>query len=281
MPQPVNTLLFQALAFKSAWNAAQENADPKAVHHLRSSLRRLEATIELLTGVTGDARLRPASQSLRRSLRKTRRAAGEIRDFDVHRELLAAYPEDHSTATLAHRLRRARKRVAHRLQKQLKRDKSKVQRALDELEVVLEPALDRTMSGDEIAAFARNWFARAVRGLDGKQDNQLHAIRKASKTARYLADIGAAASKDAARAALHFEEVQQSLGAWHDHLLLHQEAAARFQPKNSFARASEADSLRLRHQALCAAERLMKRLKKLGNCHSAPPQKQRRRLGWA
>jgi len=63
------------------------------VHHLRTGTRRVEATLETLAREAGARGLGKASEEARqqwlRQLKKVRRAAGTVRDLDVHRELLA------------------------------------------------------------------------------------------------------------------------------------------------------------------------------------------------
>jgi CHAD domain-containing protein len=70
--------------------AADPGVDP--VHDTRTGTRRLQATLENLVRETpeGDAGavVRDAAAALMRQLKKIRRAAGTVRDLDVHRKLL-------------------------------------------------------------------------------------------------------------------------------------------------------------------------------------------------
>ena len=257
MPKPVTVFLRQSLALKAEVAACLEKPKPKPVHHLRSASRRMEATMELLASKSGIADLRKISKPLRKTLRRIRGAAGEVRDLDVHRELLCAYGKSSAAARLDDELRSARKRAAAKLQKRLKNDERRIQHALDDLEAALRPALDLDLSGEELAGFARSWFAEAVRNHDVKQDDQLHSIRKAGKTARYLAEAGADASQVAASTSARFEAAQQTLGDWHDHLLLLEEATASLGDDSDLVRQIEAESLKLRQQASTAAKRLL------------------------
>src|SRR3954447_2609157 len=65
----------------------------EVVHQLRTGTRRVEATLETLAREAGARGLgKPAEEARQRWLRqlkKVRRAAGTVRDLDVHRELLA------------------------------------------------------------------------------------------------------------------------------------------------------------------------------------------------
>jgi CHAD domain-containing protein len=70
--------------------AADPNVDP--VHDTRTGTRRLQATLENLVRETPEgeagAAVRDAAEALMRQLKKIRRAAGTVRDLDVHRKLL-------------------------------------------------------------------------------------------------------------------------------------------------------------------------------------------------
>src|SRR6201996_6544238 len=65
----------------------------EAVHRLRTGTRRVEATLETLAREAGARGLGETTEEARqrwlRQLKKVRRAAGTVRDLDVHRELLA------------------------------------------------------------------------------------------------------------------------------------------------------------------------------------------------
>jgi len=260
MAQPVLAFLRQSLRLKASCAACVKDAKPGPVHHVRSASRRMEATLELLTLKGGVGGLRAASEPLRRSLRKIRRAAGEVRDLDVLCDLLAAYEKSAAVERLDRALRRAREKAARRLQERLGKEESRMRRALDGLEVALEPALDVTLSGEALVAIARSSFAKAVRGLDAGEDEQLHSVRKACKMARYVAELGLEDSSEAARMAARFEAVQRTLGEWHDHLLLLQEARAKADAGDELVVRLAADSIRMRRTARVAAERLIKTL---------------------
>ena len=75
-------------------NLVKCGEDPavRTVHHTRTGTRRLQATLENLVretpeGESGEA-LRICAKKMMRHLKKIRRAAAPVRDFDVHRKLL-------------------------------------------------------------------------------------------------------------------------------------------------------------------------------------------------
>jgi CHAD domain-containing protein len=85
-----------AEAMRGTLDACRKDGEaPKveAVHHLRTGTRRVEATLETLAREAGARGLGKAAEEARqrwlRQLKKVRRAAGTVRDLDVHRELLA------------------------------------------------------------------------------------------------------------------------------------------------------------------------------------------------
>jgi CHAD domain-containing protein len=257
MPQPVVVLLRHSLMLKSAIVACLDDPKPKPVHQVRSATRRIEAILELLSMSSDIADIKRKSKPLRGSLRKIRRAAGEVRDLDVHRELLGGYTKAGETDELDKELARARKKAAGQLRKRLGEKQSSIQREFDDLEVILKPALDLNLSGGRLAGIARDWFVKAVHDVNLQRDDDLHSVRKACKTARYLAEVGEDASKTAAKVAARFEKAQQALGAWHDHLLLLDEAKDSLPDKSKIIEAIEADTRRLRQRADLLAKRLV------------------------
>lgn len=253
MPQPVTVFLRQSLMLKAAIAACLRKASPKRVHHLRSTTRRIEATLELLT--LSD--IREQSKPLRRSLRKVRRAAGEVRDLDVHSDLLAAYNQTPDFRLLRKDLAATRKNAEQKLIKQLEQEQPKIERRLDNLEAQLSSAVDLDLSGTKLITLTRGWFAEAIRGLDPQHDQDLHTLRKASKTARYLAETGVDTSKAAATLAARYEAAQKSLGEWHDHFLLLHQAHTRLQQNSETLEQIQADTERLHERADAAASHLL------------------------
>jgi CHAD domain-containing protein len=224
MPQPVLTFLRHSLLLKAKMAECLDEPKPKAVHQLRSSTRRIEATLEFLIATADLPSVPKKSKELRRSLRKIRRAAGKVRDIDIHHDLLAAYKTIADAAHMDKFLNATRKAKAQKLQRRIFEDQRDILRALDRLETALAPVIDVNFSGGSLAHAAQSWLVTAVRGLSLEHDDDLHSIRKACKTARYIAEIGSQTSKAAAKLAARLDAVQQTTGAWHDYLLLLNEA---------------------------------------------------------
>ena len=257
MPQPVTVFLRQALTLKAAIAACIKKASPRRVHHLRSTTRRIEATLELLVLSAGISRIDKQSKPLQRSLRKLRRAAGAVRDADVQYDLLAPYKRTPDNKRLREDLTAQRKKNERKLIKRLNQEEKKVDLRLKNLEANLSPALDLELSGAKLITVTQSWFAENVRGLDPRHDQDLHALRKASKTARYLAETGIDASKAAATLAARYEGAQKSLGEWHDHFLLLHEAHTRLPQDSETIEQIQQDTERLHQRADTAAGHLL------------------------
>ena len=256
MPQPVAAFLNHSLALKSAIADCLKKPSLKPVHKLRTSTRRLEATLELLAAVS-TIHIDRESKPLRKALRQIRRAAGAVRDFDVHRDLLKACKKNADTARLDHELSAAREKAAANLTQTLEKHQKKINKSLDDLGTALKPAVDLDLSGKELIHLTRGWFAKNACDLDPALDDQLHSIRKAGKTARYIAETGAETSKAAAALASRFEHAQKTLGSWHDYLLLLDEAQASLSKQSPTTEQIRRKATDLRPQADSAAKHLL------------------------
>jgi CHAD domain-containing protein len=255
MSQPVTAFLRQSLALKAAIVDCLDDPSMKPVHRLRSTTRRVEATLELLDLSTG-IKVRGKSKSLRQALREVRRAAGAVRDLDVHRDLLKAYKKNGDTDKLDHDLVSAREKAAKKLRTDLRKGQKIFIEELNDVETMLKPVLD-LLSGTELIRLTRKWFATTICHLDPQKDDQLHSIRKAGKAARYIAETGADDSKAVADLAARFERAQNTLGAWHDCLLLLEEAQTSLPEHSPTTDQLQEKALRLRQQANAVAEHLL------------------------
>jgi CHAD domain-containing protein len=242
---------------KAAIAACLKKTSPARVHHLRSTTRRIEATLQLLVLSAGISRIDKQSKPLQRSLRKLRRAAGAVRDADVHCDLLAAYNRTPDAKLLREDLTALRKKAERKLIKCLEHGQKRIEVRLHNLEAGLSPALDLNLSGAKLITVTQTWFAENIRGLDTQHDQGLHALRKVSKTARYLAETGIDASKAAATRAARYEAAQKSLGEWHDHFLLLHEAHTRLPPDSETIEQIQEDTEHLHQRANTAASHLL------------------------
>ncbi len=259
MPQPVTVFLRQALMLKAAIADCLQKPSPKRVHLLRSTTRRIEATLELLTLSADISGINKQAEPLQRSLRKLRRAAGAVRDADVQSDLLAAYNGTPDAKRLAEDLSGVREKSECKLLKRLEQEQKKIELRLNNLETILSPALDLNLSGAKLITVTKIWFSENIRGLDPQHDQDLHTLRKASKTARYLAETGVDSSKAAANLAVRYEAAQKSLGEWHDHFLLLHHAHTHLPPNSQTIEQIQEDTERLHQCADAAASHLLAR----------------------
>jgi CHAD domain-containing protein len=262
MPQPVTTFLRHSLALRAAMAECLADPTPKAVHSLRSSTRRIEATLQLLVDTADLPALPKRSKRFSKSLRKIRRTAGSVRDLDVHSELLATYKTISDADSLQEELNSAREDKVKKLQQQILKDQRDIHRSLGKIETVLALAADLNLSGGSLARLAQTALAPALHGLDPKEDDDLHSIRKACKTARYIAEIGSEASKVTSGLAKRFNKIQQTIGAWHDYHMLLNEAHSALPNDSPLAAKLRAKTRILRHQAESKAGLLIKKASK-------------------
>ena len=245
---PVQVLREHLTALEAAITVCSAGADPKPVHRLRTEARRVEALLSLLALVPGLPEHRSEAAACLGAIARLRRAAGKVRDLDVHRKMLESFAEDQdSTAIqgskakgkgkssgnagtlsefadeLRDHLGRKREKAATALTKLVARRQVKTARAAEKLMAVLDPATGFALQGADVLHDAEAVLDRGgplnagdIAAL-GKKD--LHNVRKAAKAARYVAESG---RKDPAlsKAARAFEALQDAGGQWHDALEL-------------------------------------------------------------
>jgi CHAD domain-containing protein len=228
-----------AEAFHAAVDQCVQDADPDAVHRARTGSRRLQAMLEATLRENADSALRQTAKAWLRPLKQIRRAAGEVRDLDVHRKLLESWaskespiPEAASASRLHDQaqvldtwLKGERKHLAHGMQKQVR----KRQQGLAERQAAFLAALGSVPAGSSRAArstdaVALEDFVRTVDAMPLLDAENLHEFRKATKKARYVAESGAAEQDSSVAKAL--KRIQDAIGEWHDWVCLREEAEA-------------------------------------------------------
>ncbi len=202
----------------------------KSVHRLRTTTRRIEGQLAMLDLIPGIPEHEKLAVEARRSLRKLRRSAGEVRDIDVQLALIEeSVPQDadrqlrSDARKLTASLERDRARSAKKLGKILKRRQAELALTLESLLESLEPNEDLALTATRLTSLTQAWFRKNAppEPSEGADDpDHLHAIRKVAKLARYIAENGPQAAKTPRRLARSFEDLQQSGGEWHDWLVL-------------------------------------------------------------
>src|SRR5882757_3017393 len=231
----------------------------EAVHHLRTGTRRVEATLETLAREAGARGLGKPAEEVRqrwlRQLKKVRRAAGTVRDLDVHRELLADNflpaadtAPDKVAAELAEATAAAATgsveitplmQQARALDQWLKDQRSDAAQALCS---TLDDHADRLLDVERqfMAAIAKRRsisrrahrpaerlaledYLRLMDAMPLLDKENLHDFRKGAKKARYVAESD---DKDPAAEAMAkaIKRVQDAIGEWHDWDVVREEA---------------------------------------------------------
>lgn len=240
---PVRVLRQQATEFEAAISVCLAEPTVRAVHRLRTGTRRVEAQLLLLSFVPGVPEHREEAAQLGRELRRLRRVAGEVRDFDVHRkhlESLSAAPAGQATGAtsagegaapaakptaqegthdLLQHLEKKREKAAVVLQKLLAHHQAKAATAAERLLKVLHGAGNLRVSAPDLVRYASAVLQRdgllAQPGPDKLDEDELHTVRKSAKAARYVAET-LPGNTVAEGAAQRFEAVQEAGGQWHD-----------------------------------------------------------------
>lgn len=235
-----------------------EETGVETVHRVRTGTRRVEATLEVLLRAVPAARMeesavKVAARNWLRQLKKIRRAAGPVRDLDVHRKLVeefagigkagkkehermeqseveqrAATPErkvalEEQAAQLDDWLKHAREQHAGELVKQILKRLPKLPALASEFQQAWSREHGRRAGLRDAAAEALEEFGRLSEEMPLLDAGNLHEFRKRAKRARY---IGEAGGKDVQAQAVvrAIRRVQDTIGEWHDWLSLAEEA---------------------------------------------------------
>ena len=301
-----------AAAMRERLDACREEGDDagvESVHHLRTGTRRVEAALETLAREAGARGLGPAAEEARqrwlRQLKKVRRAAGMVRDLDVHRELLAENflpPSDTAPDNVAADLAAAtttaagsdtRTPLAEQARTLDAWLKSRRAAAVEELSKTLDDHAKRLLEAEQqfmaavaqrssitsrvhrpVARLALEDYLRLVDAMPLLDKENLHDFRKGAKKARYIAesDDSDAAAKAIAKT---IKRVQDAIGKWHDWEIVAAEAQEAF---GGAGEALQSDLLARAQRAYEGAMRTVATINRrlVGEWRAASP---RRRVG--
>jgi CHAD domain-containing protein len=246
-PDPSAQLAPAADDFGAAAAQCVHDADSGAVHRVRTSSRRLQAMLEAMLREAPAMVVRQVEQPARamlRPLKQIRRAAGPVRDLDVHRKLLENWLGEGESDSSGHSpdldndanvlraqaekldnwLKGERKQLAHGMQKQIRKRLQGLPQLRSTLWTAMaqiSPALHRAPRGAD--AVALEDFVRAADAMPQLDAQNLHDFRKATKKARYVAESGAQ-GQTYSGVAKALKRIQDAIGEWHDWLCLAEEA---------------------------------------------------------
>jgi CHAD domain-containing protein len=200
---------------------------PDAVHDLRVWSRRLQQTLAALFPASRSHRLR----SLRRTLRRSRRALGAWRNCDVVLQRLARRQRQTRSSEKRRAWALVIDSVRNSRQQEVRRARKKLVRLdlfdlAEEVEALLKaPAASRdgaSASPFDIVSSARaDWQAALSRALEDRRVENIHGFRIQTKRLRYrielLRDLG---GQDTDAPLEWLKSLQDTLGGWHDRLEL-------------------------------------------------------------
>jgi len=194
----------------------KDDPDAGAVHHLRTTIRRIETLLP-------DDPTSGAERKLRRQLDRLRSRAGKVRDVDVHLKALRALPRSlgaDAREELRSALEKSRTKREKRLVRALgdERDRGLVKRlraVVARAGVVQPTGVEAARALAQVLAdFASAYGAAAPLGAAN-----LHHFRIATKRLRYRAEA-LASNPEAALAERALKRAQDAIGTWHDWLTL-------------------------------------------------------------
>lgn len=220
--RPVEILQRYMATLHAAILSCRRRPDKRHVHRTRTTTRRIEAQMILLDMLDARSSRNRSGPKAARLLKKIRRAAGRVRDFDVLCDLIAGHAPSKAQAEgekLSRVLQQQRIEAAEELMRTLDKLHAKLTRALGALLAERERAEPIVLGISGLTALTENWFAQNAPAPDDDPD-RLHAIRKKAKIARYMAENAPKPARPARSLARVFEEVQALGGHWHDWLVL-------------------------------------------------------------
>jgi CHAD domain-containing protein len=255
--------------------ACRARPDRKAVHSLRTTVRRVEA---LLLAVQSDhpraATLQHSVKKVLLPLKRIRRAAGLVRDVDVQRGLLETIAQCQQH-TKTEEEQKKLKADCGELDRHLRRRRKQLAKELASTAKEFEPTLEETLESagsqlnplDEIPFLttARKLAAQSSMDLKEIKRGSLHRYRKQIKAARYLAEMDNP-SVPAKRLAQRLKKMLDSIGRWHDWMLLGQEAKSAFGKHSILAKAVRAERNHTRTLAVRSVENLRKNCRRWSRC---------------
>jgi CHAD domain-containing protein len=253
--------------------ACRMRPDRKPVHSLRTAVRRIEA---LLFAIRDDhphaATLQHSVQKALYTLQSVRRAAGPVRDLDVQRGLIETIAQCPGY-TKAEEERRKLKTECGELDRHLRRRRKKLAKGLASTAKEFEPTMEEALesAGSQLKqleekpylATARRLAAKSSMELKEIKRGSLHRYRKQIKAARYLAEMDNT-SIPAKRVAQRLKKTLDSIGRWHDWMLLGQEARLAFGKHSVLAKVLRTEGNHAWTLAVRSVENLRKSLPKIG-----------------
>lgn len=249
--------LFEQLS--AVLRTLSQQAEPREVHHLRTSARRLESALAWVRPEMTAKQLATVKE-----LEGLRRRAGKIRDCDIQLGLLEGPDRGSARAdreVVAHALREKRRKQARRLIEEVSDFLgSKSPYRLGKLAAALHAKVGPMASDQPLmnATSVLESLRRASRSQDWSSARRLHRLRLRLKQVRYVAEL-ARPSAPQKKFVADLKEVQDEVGRWHDWDSLARSARKQLKDRANCPLLAELDALRSNHHqhAIAAAKRLL------------------------
>jgi len=207
--------------------------DELSIHHARVTTRRLKASVDLLKPVLSSQTSRPFVKALKR----LRKILGPLRDTDVMLDRLDSMPRRSIDAGIAWMVRSLHQQRTEMRRRSLRRYAEEellsrlgtwwgLEQQVKESDAAAK-ALFRRTAPAQLRAFATNADrlvqARRKDGASGEEN--VHALRVQGKLLRYTLELSHPIGYSVAAGILpKFKKLQDALGAWHDYVVLGQQA---------------------------------------------------------
>ncbi|HTH53479.1 MAG TPA: CHAD domain-containing protein [Edaphobacter sp.] len=227
---PLLTLREHITALEAAVTLCLADPSAKPVHRLRTTTRRIEGQLAMLSVLPGIPRHKKEAGEARKVLKKLRRAGGVVRDLDVQIHLIEGIVAGRrlrqlkdDSAKLCKDLEEERKQAAQKLARILKKKQKDLALTLVDLLNALKASENYSLPATELVSITQSWFSNNVppEPKDSLENPEyLHGVRKVAKLARYIAENAPKQARTPRRLAASFETLQESGGQWHDWMVL-------------------------------------------------------------
>ena len=202
-----------------------DNPTPDQIHHFRTNARRIEAVLDLVFD-----KPRKNERKLLKQLGRVRRRAGRVRDLDVQITTLQTLHlgrEDQCKRQVWRSLRAQRKKALKRLVESVdRRTIARLQKRLSRTAQKLSPAKGNgnrpsfnPNSSD--SSSPRTLTARRLQKIQSRfplSESTLHEYRLRCKRLRYTLELSK--SSEAPEVLDQLKKIQDSVGRWHDSVVL-------------------------------------------------------------
>lgn len=225
----VRTFRDFAFRLEASFAAAREDPSAERVRHLRACGRHVSAQLVLFKLSKAPSSRKVATKGLKHVLKQLNKASGRVRRIDAQEELLKSASSlqivNREGQQLRGRLKRKRKLEMGELRRSLRRLQKPLTKRLTRLMISLDDEPSAHLTESLLYQLVSTWFRDKVKRTKTLRASarELHTIRKAAKTARYMAETSDGPRLQ--RLVAVFKEIQNAGGTWHDTMQVHSSAS--------------------------------------------------------